>query len=116
MSRSALRRPLPGVLYIHSGGFVLGSIEGEHARAASLALGVGAVLVSVEHRLAPEHPYPAALDDCYAALCWIAASADRARHRRQTASPWPDRARGLLAAALALLARDRGGPHIASSC
>src|SRR5689334_4889068 len=54
----AFQRPLPGVLYLHSGGFVLGSIEGEHARAASLALSVGAVLVSVEYRLAPEHRYP----------------------------------------------------------
>ena len=87
----AFARPLPGVLYIHSGGFVLGSIEGEHARAASLALSVGAVLVSVEYRLAPEHPYPAALDDCYAALCWMAASATSSASTR-TASPWPDRA------------------------
>jgi acetyl esterase len=109
-------RPLPGVLYFHSGGFVLGSIEAEHARAAWLALSVGAVLVSVEYRLAPEHPYPAALDDCYAALCWTASSAatlgvDPTRIGVAGASSG-----GNLAAAIALLARDRGEPRVAFQC
>jgi acetyl esterase/lipase len=106
------QRPLPGVLYIHSGGFVLGSIEGEHARAASLALSVGAVLFSVEYRLAPEHPYPAALDDCYAALCWIAAGASELGIDPDRVAVAGSSSGACLAAALALLARDRRGPHL----
>jgi len=108
----ALQRPLPGVLYMHSGGFVLGSIEGEHARAASLALSVGAVVVSVEYRLAPEHPYPAALDDCYAALCWLAERADELGIDPNRVAVAGSSSGACLAAALALLARDRGGPRI----
>lgn len=108
----ALQRPLPGVLYLHSGGFVLGSIEGEHARAASLALSVGAVLVSVEYRLAPEHPYPAALDDCYAALCWLAERADHLGVDPNRVAVAGSSSGACLAAALALLARDRSGPHV----
>jgi acetyl esterase/lipase len=108
----AFQRPLPGVLYIHSGGFVLGSIEGEHARAASLALSAGAVLVSVEYRLAPEHPYPAAVDDCYAALCWMAARADEFGIDPNRVAVAGSSSGACLAAALALLARDRGGPII----
>jgi acetyl esterase/lipase len=106
------QRPLPGVLYIHSGGFVLGSIEGEHARAASLALAVGAVVVSVEHRLAPEHRYPAAVDDCYAALCWVAAGADGLGIDPTRVAVAGSSSGACLAAALALLARDRGTPQV----
>jgi acetyl esterase len=108
----AYERPLPGVLYIHSGGFVLGSIEGEHARAAWLAASVGAVLVSVEHRLAPEHPYPAALDDCFAALSWMAAGADQLGIASDRVAVAGSSSGACLAAAVALLARDRGGPHL----
>lgn len=105
-------RPLPGVLYFHSGGFVLGSIEAEHARAAWLALSVGAVLVSVEYRLAPEHPYPAALDDCYAALCWMAATADQLGIAPDRVAVAGSSSGACLAAAVALLTRDRGGPPL----
>jgi acetyl esterase/lipase len=108
----AFPRPLPAVLYLHSGGFVLGSIEGEHARAASLAITVGAILVSVEYRLAPEHPYPAALDDCYAALCWMAANADELGIDPGRVAVAGSSSGACLAAALALLSRDRGGPHL----
>ena len=59
---------VPGILMIHGGGFVIGSVESEHAGAAMMAIDTGAVVVSVEYRLAPEHPYPAGLHDCYAAL------------------------------------------------
>ncbi len=103
---------VPGILMIHGGGFVIGSIESEHAGAALLAIGTGAVVVSVDYRLAPEHPYPAGLHDCYAALSYLHAEAetlgvDPARVALSGAS-----AGGGLAAATALLARDRGGPPI----
>ena len=107
-----LERPLAAVLYIHDGGFVLGSVDGEHARAVSLATSVGAALVSVEYRLAPEHPYPAALDDCYAGLCWMAATADELGIDPSRVAVAGSSAGGCLAAAVSLLARDRGGPAI----
>ena len=103
---------LPAVLQIHGGGFIVGSVEAEHAGSVLLAAGIGAVVVSVEYRLAPEHPYPAALHDCYAALSWLHAEAaalgvDTARIALMGAS-----AGGGLAAATALLARDLGGPPV----
>jgi acetyl esterase len=103
---------VPGILQIHGGGFIVGSVEAEHAGAVLTAANLGAVLVSVEYRLAPEHPYPAGLHDCYAALSFLHAKADAlgadpARIALQGAS-----AGGGLAAATALLARDRGGPPV----
>ncbi|MDP9795915.1 acetyl esterase/lipase [Catenuloplanes nepalensis] len=101
------------ILAVHGGGFVLGSIDGNDARNAAFARDLGVLVASVDYRLAPEHPYPAALDDCYAALTWLAGHAselgiDPARIALHGAS-----AGGGLCAGLALLARDRGGPAIA---
>jgi acetyl esterase/lipase len=105
-------RPVPGLLYIHSGGFVFGSIDSEDSRARELAVVAEAVVVSVEYRLAPENPFPAGLQDCYAALTYLAKNAaelgvDPARIGIAGAS-----AGGGLAAATALMARDRGGPEL----
>ena len=102
----------PGILLIHGGGFIIGSVEAEHAGAVLMAVDAGAVLVSVEYRLAPEHPYPAGLRDCYAALTYLHAEAaglgvDTSRVAVVGAS-----AGGGLAAATALLARDLGGPSL----
>jgi acetyl esterase len=108
----ALQRPLPGVLYLHSGGFVLGSVDGEHASAAALALGVGAIVVSVDYRLAPEHRYPAALDDCYAALCWMVDRADELGLDAGRIAVAGSSSGACLGAALTLLARDHSGPRI----
>jgi acetyl esterase/lipase len=104
--------PVPGVLFIHGGGFIIGSVEAEHIGAALVAADAGAVVVSVDYRLAPEHPYPAALHDCYAALAYLhdeaaALGVDPARVAVAGAS-----AGGGLAAAVALLARDLGGPPL----
>ena len=103
---------VPGLLMIHGGGFMIGSVEAEHAGAALTAIDTGAVVVSVEYRLAPEHPYPAGVHDCYAALSYLHAEADAlgvdpARVALSGAS-----AGGGLAAATALMAHDRGGPAI----
>jgi acetyl esterase len=99
----------PGLLYLHGGGFCLGSVELEHGGAVQLAYALQAVVVSVDYRLAPEHPYPAGLEDCYSALRFLAdmdiVDAGRLGVHGQSAG-------GGLAAAVALLARDRGGPRL----
>lgn len=101
---------LPGILYLHGGGFCIGDIDTEHGGAVALANAVGAVVVNVDYRLAPEHPYPAGLEDCYTALQYLAGlegvDATRLAVHGQSAG-------GGLAAATALLARDRGGPALA---
>ena len=96
------------MVWIHGGGYLFGSASMDDARLAAWADALGATIVSVEYRLAPEDPFPAALDDCYAALTWLVANAadlgvDLARVAVGGAS-----AGGGLAAGLALLARDRG--------
>lgn len=98
---------LPGLLWIHGGGFTTGQPEQDDALCERFVEEVGSVVVSVDYRLAPEHSFPAAPEDCYAALRWMAASAaelgiDSARIAVGGAS-----AGGGLAAAVALIARDR---------
>jgi len=106
----------PAVVYVHGGGFIAGDLDSEDLRCVRLAHDGGCVVVSVEYRLAPEHRYPAALDDCYAALCWTSSSApalgvDPARIGLVGASSG-----GNLAAGTALRARDRGEPAVAFQC
>lgn len=103
----------PAVLYLHSGGWVFGSVDAEHLPAAAVALAVGAVVVSVAYRLAPEHPYPAAVEDSYCALTWLAGAAGELGVDARRIAVMGTSAGGGLAAAVALLARDRGGPPIA---
>ena len=107
-----LGRDAPALLWIHGGGLVLLDAESDEANCARRAVAVGCVVVSVDYRLAPEHPFPAALRDCYAALSWLSDNTadlgvDPARIAIGGAS-----AGGGLAAGLALMARDRGGPAI----
>ncbi|MFP3463884.1 alpha/beta hydrolase [Leifsonia sp. SIMBA_070] len=102
-----------GVVYFHGGAFVVGDLDYEHARCLRYAADAGCVVVSVDYRLAPEHKFPLGLEDCYSGLVWTYQNArdinvDPARIAVAGAS-----AGGCLAAAVALLARDRGGPPIA---
>jgi acetyl esterase/lipase len=108
--------PRPGALYIHGGGFIAGDLDSEEPRCVRLALDAQCVVVSVEYRLAPEHPYPAAVDDCDAALRWIAASASELGIDPERVGVIGASSGGTLAAATALLARDRGGPPLAFQC
>ncbi len=103
---------LPGVLFIHGGGMVLGDVAGEDAVAAMISEQVGAVVVSVEYRLAPEHPYPAPVEDCYAALLWTAANTAELGIDPDRLALYGGSAGGGLVLATALLARDRSGPAI----
>jgi acetyl esterase/lipase len=102
--------PLPALLHMHAGAFILGSIDDEHAFLAAAALDAGAVVLTVDYRLAPEHPYPAALDDCYAALSWMAEHAEELGIDPERIGVAGASAGGALAAGVALLARDRRGP------
>lgn len=103
---------MPGIYYIHGGGMVLGTVDGEDATAAMLCDEVGAVVVSVEYRLAPEHPHPAPLEDCYAGLVWTAQNAADLGIDPARLAIYGGSAGGGLAIATALLARDRGGPDL----
>jgi len=102
----------PCVFEIHGGGFMLGNIDMMDAWCQRVAAELDAVVVSVEYRLAPEHPFPAGVEDCYAALAWTAAEADALGVDPARIAVAGQSAGGGLAAATALLARDRGGPAL----
>lgn len=100
------------VVWLHGGGFVMGGLDVEHPWAARIALGSGAVVVSVGYRLAPEHLFPAALDDAYAAVKWTAEHAAALGVDPQRLIVGGHAAGAGLAAAVALRARDEAGPRI----
>lgn len=102
----------PAVLWFHGGGFVIGDASMNYPINAHLAETLGAVIVSVEYSLAPEHPYPAALNEGYAALVWMATNAATLGIDRERIAVGGQSAGACLAAAVALLARDEGGPSI----
>ncbi|GAA2443221.1 alpha/beta hydrolase [Streptomyces macrosporus] len=106
------RGPLPVVYGIHGGGFVVGSPDVDHDWNLTLCRDLTALVASVDYRLAPEHPFPAPLEDCYAGLCWLAENAAELDVLPDRIALWGDSAGAGLAAGLALLARDRGGPPI----
>jgi acetyl esterase/lipase len=98
---------LPGLLWIHGGGYILGSAELDAPNAKRIALVDACVVVSVEYRLAPEDPFPAAIEDCYAALKWMAANAGTLGIDANRLAIGGASAGGGLAAGLALYTRDK---------
>lgn len=105
--------PLPALLWIHGGGYVLGDPDIDDGLCEQFVLNANCVVVSVDYRLAPQNPYPAALEDCYAALKWMVSQAEELKIDTARIAIAGASAGGGLTAALALLARDRGGPKIA---
>lgn len=105
--------PRPAVFNMHGGGYVIGSYDMDDATFDRWCPSLGVVGVSVQYRLAPEHPYPAPLDDCYTALRWTYEHAEELGIDRERIGIAGVSAGGGLAAALALLARDRGEVPVA---
>ncbi|MAE95173.1 MAG: hypothetical protein CL910_10985 [Deltaproteobacteria bacterium] len=103
----------PVLVYFHGGGWVIGSIETHDGSCRELANEVGCAVVSVDYRLAPEHPYPAAADDCYAVAAWVAEHGAELGVDGSRLAIGGDSAGGNLSAVVALMARDRGTPQIA---
>ncbi len=97
-----------GLLWLHGGGMVMATPDANDAQSRYLAQTAGCVVVAVDYRLAPEHPYPAGLDDCYAALRWMHAAAKELNFPSERIAVAGESGGGCLAAGLALLARDRG--------
>jgi acetyl esterase/lipase len=102
----------PLLVYFHGGGWLLGNLDTHDSLCRSLANAAGCVVVSVDYRLAPENRFPAAVEDAYGAVCWVA---ENARHLNGDAScllVGGDSAGGNLAAVSCLLAKERGGPDL----
>ncbi|MFA6117597.1 MAG: alpha/beta hydrolase [Sphingomonas sp.] len=114
MTPTASAGKMPAILHIHGGGFVAGSAQLYRPQLASLSAQLDAVIVSVNYRLAPETIFPGAIEDCFAALKWLFAQAEELGVDRERIVVAGESAGGGLAAALAILARDRGvGPLVA---
>ncbi|MCY9663454.1 alpha/beta hydrolase [Paenibacillus alginolyticus] len=103
---------LPVLLWIHGGGYVLGHPNGEQSLCESFVKAADCIVISPDYRLAPEHPFPAAIEDCYAALKWIISAAEEWNIDLSRIAIGGGSAGGGLTAALALMARDKGGPPI----
>ncbi len=104
--------PAPVLVFLHGGGWVIGNLDSHDVPCRALCRDAEAVVVSVDYRLAPEHPFPAALDDAWAALTWVAAHPDDVGGDASRIAVGGDSAGGNLAALLALRARDEGGPSL----
>ena len=103
-----MQPPAPAVFYMHGGGYVMGTPEQDDEQCAQTALRLGSLVVSVNYRLAPEQPFPAGLEDCYAGLRWLSQQAAALGVDRERIALAGSSAGGGLAAALAQLAVDRG--------
>ncbi|GAA3507518.1 acetyl esterase/lipase [Streptosporangium album] len=104
--------PVPVIYYMHGGGMVMGDNRSQVPEMLDMAQEVGAAVVSVEYRLAPETPHPGPVEDCYAGLAWTAEHAEELGFHPERIIVAGRSAGGGLAAALALMARDRGGPAL----
>lgn len=104
--------PFGALVFFHGGGWVIGNIETHDVTCRDLADGSGCVTISVDYRLAPEHKFPAAPEDCYAATKWVADNARSLNIDANRIAVGGDSAGGNLAAVVSQMARDRGGPKL----
>ncbi|WP_063796043.1 alpha/beta hydrolase [Streptacidiphilus griseoplanus] len=107
-----LQTPAPVLVYFHGGAFVAGDLDTEHDRCLALALAADCLVVSVDYRRPPEHPFPVPGEDCLAAVRWVAAEAAELGADAARIAVGGSSAGGTLAAAVALMCRDRGGPDL----
>lgn len=105
--------PFAALVWFHGGGFVIGGLDQADAVCRQLATGAGVLVASVDYRLAPEHRFPAAVDDATAATAWLSTHADQLGVDPSRLAVGGDSAGGNLAAVVSLRARDQGGPPIA---
>ena len=106
------RGPFPVLVYFHGGGWVIGNLEAYDPTCRALTNAAGCIVVAMEYRLAPEHKFPAAPEDCYAALQWVATHAAAIGGDPTRLAIGGDSAGGNLTAVVAQMVRDRGGPHL----
>jgi acetyl esterase len=104
--------PLPAIVYYHGGGHVIGSLDTHDLVARNLCAGAEALVVSVDYRMGPEHRFPAAVEDSFAALKWVHANAKELGADPNRIGVHGDSAGANLAAVVALMARDAGGPRL----
>jgi acetyl esterase len=104
--------PRPALVYFHGGGWVICDLDTHEVQCSAIARRSAAVVISVDYRLAPEHKFPAAVTDCYAATVWAASNAERLGIDPRRISVGGDSAGGNLAAVVSLKSRDENGPAI----